>query len=187
MKSYLALISLILVLNSCSDIEKQEVVYSNYNFELPIEVKKAEDLFNLSFGEYYGFFMEISGERLIKTQLENQPLFMGNDNVGKETYYGDRFIGITFFENIESQSLSEIKKSLEKQYKSEFQKRTEKQITHVEGLNVLMEFYQLKTETGLNIILKKVNRKLTNKVFVGVAFYPNLSDATLMEYVTWIN
>ena len=186
MREALIIILISSILSSCTNYKKQNILFENYNFELPIEVKKAETLFDLTYGCYTGFYKGTPDEQLIGTQLSYYPLFMGSDNDTKESYYGNKFVGITFFKPLEIISFSQLKSRIEKQYNGEFQKRIEKKITKIEFMNEQMEFYQLKTETGLNVILKKIKRKLSNKEYNSVTFYPKMSDNKLVEYITWI-
>ncbi|HAC24033.1 MAG TPA: hypothetical protein DCE81_03865 [Cytophagales bacterium] len=85
------------MLFSCGKPDPSKIEFDGQTFELPIKVNKAKEKLRLQYGYYSGFYNGNVKDKLIETQLEGYPLFMGSDNDKEESYYENYFVGISFF------------------------------------------------------------------------------------------
>ena len=171
------------VLLSCGRPDPSKVEFDGRTFELPIKVKPAKERLGLEYRYYSGFFKGLPDDKSIDTQLEGYPLFQGSDNDREESYYDDYFAGITFFK--ENKTLEQFQEEFEKKYNKTFKTKTKA----IEGMTTVpfnMTYYYIKTDDGLYIGLKEIERKLANKKYISISFYKGISGSELAKYLEYI-
>lgn len=174
---------LILLFSSCKT-EPSKIEFEGRRFELPIKVAEAKEKLGLLYGYYSGFFFGNVNEPSIETQLEDYPLFMGSDNDSEESYKDHYFVGITFFQ--ENKNLDELKKEFEKKYNRNFETKTKDFITRTMP-PFKMTYHYIKTEEGLFVALKEIERNPKKKKYISTSFYKDISESELEKYLEYVH
>jgi len=178
----IALLTLIL---SCGKPEPSKIEFDGQKFILPIKVDKAKENLGLQYEYYSGFYSGNVNAKSIETQLEDYPLFMGSDNDKEESYYDNYFVGITFFK--ENKTVEQFKSDFEKKYNKVFK-------TEIRDFGVTrtlppfsMTYHYIKTDDGLFVALKEIERKPDNKKYISVSFYKGVSESELGKYLEYVH
>lgn len=87
----------VIVISCAKPATPVNIEFEGQSFELPIRVIEAKEKLGLEFGEYEGFYKANGPDRIIETQLQYFPLFMGRDHLKEESYYNESIVGVTFF------------------------------------------------------------------------------------------
>ncbi|MBC7914205.1 MAG: hypothetical protein H7Y07_08785 [Pyrinomonadaceae bacterium] len=178
-------IGLFTSLFSCGKPDPSKIEFDGQTFELPIKVDKAKVKLRLQYGYYSGFYNGNSNDKLIEAQLEDYPLFMGSDNDKEESYYDNYFVGVTFFK--EDKTIEQLKKDFEKLYNKKFKTET-KDFSVTRTLPPFnMTFHYIKTNEGLFVALKEIDRKLDNKKYISISFYKGISESELGKYLEYVH
>ena len=178
------IIGLLTLLFSCGKIDSSKIEFDRQTFELPIKVDSAKEKLGLQYGYYSGFYNGNVNNKSIETQLEDYPLFMGSDNDKEESYYDNYFVGITFFK--EDKTIEQYKNDFEKQYNENF-KTENKDFGVTRTLPPFnMTYHYIKTNEGLFVALKEINRKPHNKKYVSISFYKGISESELGKYLEYV-
>jgi hypothetical protein len=181
---HILIIGFITLLYSCVKTDPSKIEFDGRTFELPIKVGLAKEKLNLQYGFYSGFFYGNANDKLIETQLEDYPLFMGNDNDSEQSYFDHYIAGITFFK--ENKNLEQFRNDFEKKYNKKFKTKT-KDFGVTRTLPPFsMTYNYIKTDEGLYIALKEIERKSENKKYISVSFYKGISENELAKYLEYI-
>jgi hypothetical protein len=181
MKSLLISGIIFFTLLSCSRPTPSQIEFEGLTFELPIEVRKAQNQFGLQYGYYTGFYQGDAGDKSIATQFENYPVFMGSDNDSEKSYYGKYLVGITFFRaNID---LALLRSDLENKYGRKFKTATKDFGVTRTKPPFTMTYHYLKTDEGVYIVIKEIERTYLNKKYVAISFYKGIQESELGKYL----
>jgi hypothetical protein len=172
------------MLLSCSRPTSSKVDFEGLTFELPIEVSTAQKQFELQYGYYTGFYQGDASDKAIQTQIEDYPVFMGSDNDSEKSYYGKYIVGITFFKpNI---TFTQLRNDLENKYGHKFKTATKDFGVTRTKPPFSMTYHYLKTNDGLYIALKEVERTHLNKKYVSISFYKGIRESELGKYLEFV-
>lgn len=182
---YILTVGLLTLLFSCGKTNPSKIEFNGQAFELPIKVDKAKEKLGLQYGFYSGFYGGNVNDKSIETQLEDYPLFMGSDNVQEESYYDNYFIGVSFFK--EDKTIEQLKNEFEKKYNKKFR-------TEIEDFGMTrtlppfnMTYHYIKTDDGLFVALKEIERKPNNKKYTSISFYKGISEGELGNYLEYVH
>jgi len=172
------------LLFSCGNPDPSKIEFDGQTFELPIKVDKAKEKLDLQYGYYSGFYKGNVNGKSIKTQLENYPLFTGSDNDKEESYYDNYFVGVTFFNK--DKTIEQIKNDFEKEYNKKFKTQT-KDFGVIRTLPPFsMTYFFIKTDEGLFVALKEIDRKPGIKKYNSISFYKGISESELCKYLEYV-
>jgi len=178
-------VGLVTLLFSCGKPDPSKIEFDGQTFELPIKVDKAKEKLDLQYGYYSGFYKGNVNDKSIETQLEDYPLFMGSDNDKEESYYDNYFVGITFFNK--DKTIEQFKNDFEKEYNKKFKTQT-KDFGVTRSLPPFsMTYLYIKTDEGLFVALKEIDRKPDNKKYISISFYKGISERELGKYLEYVH
>lgn len=179
------IIGLLTLLFSCGKPDSSKIEFDGQTFELPVKVQIAKEKLGLQYGFYSGFYKGNVNDKSIGTQLEDYPIFMGSDNDKEESYYDNYFVGITYFK--EDKTIEQFKNDFEKQYNEKFK-------TEIIDFGVArtlppfnMTYQYIKTDDGLFVALKEIERKPFNKQYISISFYKGISESELIKYLEYVH
>ncbi|MDP2692515.1 MAG: hypothetical protein Q8O88_02640 [bacterium] len=182
--THILISGLLTLLISCEKTDPSKIEFDGQTFELPIKVKKAKEKLKLHYGYYSGFYNGNVDDTSIETQLKDYPLFMGSDNDKEESYFNNYFVGVTFFK--EDKTIEQFKNDFEKQYDKKFKTKT-KDFGVTRTLPPFnMTFHYIKTDEGLYVALKEIDRKPDNKKYISISFYKGISESELGKYLEYV-
>jgi len=181
----ISIVGLVTLLFSCGKPDPSKIEFDGQTFELPIKVNKAKEKLRLQYGYYSGFYNGNAKDKLIETQLEGYPLFMGSDNDKEESYYENYFVGISFFK--EDSTIEQLKNYFENKYNTRFK-------TEIKDFGVTrtlppfnMTYHYIKTDEELFVALKEIERKPDNKKYISISFYKGISESELGKYLEYVH
>lgn len=178
-------VGLVTLLFSCGKPNPSIIEFDGKTFELPIKVNEAKEKLGLQYGYYSGFYNGNVNDKLIETQLENYPLFMGSDNDNEESYYDNYFVGVTFFK--QDKTIELFKKDFEKQYNKKFKTET-KDFGVTRTLPPFnMTYHYIKADEGLFVAIKEIDRKPDNKKYISISFYKGITENELGKYLEYVH
>ena len=173
------------LLFSCWQPDLSKIEFGGQTFELPMNVEKAKEKLGLQYGFYSGFYRGNVNDKSIETQLEDYPMFMGSDNDKEESYYNNYFVGITFFK--ENEAIEQIENDFEKQYNQKFK-------TEIKDFGVTrtlppftMKYHYIKSNDGLFVALKEIERRPDNKKYISISFYKGIEESDLGKYLEFVH
>jgi hypothetical protein len=183
--THILTIALLTLLFSCGRPDSSTIKFDGQTFELPVKVKIAKEKLGLQYGFYSGFYLGNVNDKSIETQLEDYPVFMGSDNDKEESYYDNYLVGVTFFKA--DKTIEQFKNDFEKQYNEKFR-------TKIKDFGVTrtkppfdMTYHYIKTDNGLFIALKEIERKPDNKKYISISFYNGISESELGKYLEYVH
>lgn len=178
-------VGLLTLLFSCGKRDPSKIEFNGQTFELPIKVDKAKEKLGLQYGYYSGFYGGNVNDKSIETQLEDYPLFIGSDNDKEESYYDNYFVGVTFFK--QDKTVEQFKNDFEKQYNKKFKTET-KDFGVTRTLPPFnMTYHYIKTDEGLFVAIKEIDRKPDNKKYISISFYKGISESELGKYLEYVH